>query len=482
MSETQKQQADSAASASDQRTRRSHSRERDNSPLMCSHAPAVTAAMDTAYANNPQSISRLHDDELLCMLGFLLLKDLAQLVRCSRRFNGVARKERSLDLRLMGGASAVPVPSSMLSHHVTTFRLHNCYDSDVFFTQDTLRVLKNCPHLTALELMCMDAVEAAALLEGEPNEQSIEALKAVLPTHLKSFSALLFSGESAVDQPHTLASVFCTAASVMTQLTELDIGQMESVMVLPTGVLRQHPRLRKLKLSQVRWSAELLAEVKQLHELRELILSGMQSHEIVTLCDPPHSWQLDTVRFFRGSLDAAAIRALLHLPTLTALDDGNLHADGWPLLPQLPLLRRLRLEPSEQLTAALTSSLSASLSGCKSLTDLKLRVVRFDDDATPEQIKARWTEILRGVPIVRRLGVMLRDLSPFLSALPACAPLLEHLWLCCLGGMCVEDVLPQMAHPSVRTIQLSEADISPSDERVRALLHSSRLPKLERIE
>jgi hypothetical protein len=83
--------------------------------------------MEDALDNHPRSLSRLHDDELSCLLPFLSLSDLAQFVRCNHRFNGVARKERSRGLHLEGGASVAPVPTSVLSHHITSIRMqrHN---------------------------------------------------------------------------------------------------------------------------------------------------------------------------------------------------------------------------------------------------------------------------------------------------------------------------------------------------------------------
>jgi hypothetical protein len=104
---------------------RSRSRERDaiqSSRQLRSHTRA-NAALQVAYANNPRSISRLHDDELSCVLPFLELTDLAELVRCSRRLNGVARKERSRGLYVWGESLAVPISeSSALSHHIARVR------------------------------------------------------------------------------------------------------------------------------------------------------------------------------------------------------------------------------------------------------------------------------------------------------------------------------------------------------------------------
>jgi hypothetical protein len=99
-----------------------------------------------AYANNPQSISRLHDDELSCVLPFLSLPKLAQLVRCSRRFNGLARKERSRDLHLEGESTIAPLPSSGLSHHMTSIRLQRFSEARPPVTRTTLRQLRALPH------------------------------------------------------------------------------------------------------------------------------------------------------------------------------------------------------------------------------------------------------------------------------------------------------------------------------------------------
>jgi hypothetical protein len=243
----------------------------------------------------------------------------------------------------------------------------------------------------------------------------------------------------------------------------------------------QLPRLRKLVLSHVRWTAEQLAELKQLSELRELSLSRMQPHEIVTLCEPPHSLQLESIDV-GATLDAVAMRALLHLPTLTALDHAGFEADGWPLLPELPLLQRLTLWPQHLLTAELTSSLSASLSRCETLTDLSLGYVRFGDAATPEQIQARWSDILRSVPNLRRLHVAEDDsVVSFLAVLPVHLPLLEHLLLVCYDKMSSEDLLARLAHPSVRRIQLVSWNVQFTQEQVRALVRSARLPNLDSI-
>jgi hypothetical protein len=115
-----------------------------------SHTRAA-AAVEVAYANNPHSISRLHDDELLYVLGFLPRKELAELVQCSRRFNAVARKERSRGLHVAGVTTIARLTSSALSHHLTSLHLVYCGASDAPLTL-TLRQLRALRRLPALQL------------------------------------------------------------------------------------------------------------------------------------------------------------------------------------------------------------------------------------------------------------------------------------------------------------------------------------------
>jgi hypothetical protein len=141
----------------------------------------------------------------------------------------------------------------------------------------------------------------------------------------------------------------------------------------------------------------------------------------------------------------------------------------------------LKLEPAEELSAELTSSVCAVLSHCSALTDVSFGLVSFGDAATSELIQARWTQILRSLPNVRRVCAPEGgdSILMFLAVLPLHVPLLRHLTL---SNLHAESVLPQLAHPSVRHLRLSGPYLKLSDEHVRALLHSLRLPKLERID
>jgi len=46
----------------------------------------------------------------------------------------------------------------------------------------------------------------------------------------------------------------------------------------------------------------------------------------------------------------------------------------------------------------------------------------------------------------------------------------------------LDSIFLELAHPSVRHLELRDSNVQPSDERLRVLLHSPRLPKLERID
>jgi hypothetical protein len=458
---------------------RNRSRERDapQSPRrQLRSTTRAAAAIQAAYGDNPQSISRLRDDELSCVLPFLSLRDLAQLVRCSHRFNGVARKESSRRRYLEGEATIVPRPSSSLIHHVTSIRLHRRDKSRVFISRQTLRQLKDCPRLTALRLVLDGVEDAAALLQRQTPAQLVQALKAGLPTQLTSLH-VSFSRETIV----TLGVPFCAALPVLSQLTELWIQHGNEPLDLPPGVLRALPHLRKLRAGYINWNPQLLAEVKQLSQLRELNVFNLQPHDIVALCQPPHVFHLECIAASMASLDEVCMRALSQLPLLTSLEPQLLEEDVIPLLPQLKQLRRLLVDMDDEMPSELVLSLSTALAGCHALTDLSLQAW-FDDNMTDQEQREHWTNILRAIPNVRRLHVEHPSLTLPLSILHSHVPLLENLSLQCHGTNPLV-FLAQLAHPSVRHIHLrTRATELPGDAvQLRALVHSARLPMLDCI-
>jgi hypothetical protein len=184
-------------------------------------------------------------------------------------------------------------------------------------------------------------------------------------------------------------------------------------------------------------------------------------------------------------VDETTMRALLSLPTLTALRPGRIMADAWPLFPQLPLLRRLYFHPLEFVMSEWLTSLCASLSRCSSLEHLTLRKVHVSlgDGGSPlaaERQRAGWAALLSSVPRLRRLNVdgLLTHLLP---VLPLHLPLLEHLTLCDSAGYSAdEDLFAVVAHPNVRLLELGSINKRPvTDAQLRACMHNERLPKLE---
>jgi hypothetical protein len=123
--------------------------------------------------------------------------------------------------------------------------------------------------------------------------------------------------------------------------------------------------------------------LKALSQLRELELEHVHSDDLVSMCQPPHSLQLESLRV---SMDAEVgeveMRALVHLPTLTELDPSLLASAAWPMLPQLPHLRRLTLLPVDPLNREGASSLSAALSRCAALEELTLQVDFCQEDGS----------------------------------------------------------------------------------------------------
>jgi hypothetical protein len=166
-----------------------------------------------------------------------------------------------------------------------------------------------------------------------------------------------------------------------------------------------------------------------------------------------------------------------------ALDAGSINDAAWSLLPQLPLLRSLRLHPSPSLASDRLASLCTTLSRCSMLEDLALRHVSFaTDDGSPlpaERQGARWATLLSSVPNLRRLGVY-AEVTHLIPVLPLHLPVLEHL---ALSGWAAGDEEPyaRLAHPTIRVLELGPVNTrTPSEEEVRSWMGSDRLPKLER--
>jgi hypothetical protein len=447
----------------------------------------AVAAIDAAYGNHPRSISRLHDDELLHMLSFLALKDLAQLVHCSRRFRHVARKERNRGSEIAPAVRDIPsLVRSSLKRHVASVLLSES-GVGAHVNRATLQQLRLLPHLTKLDVRVADIDTAKALLPRWSTTSvtaAAEKLIAALPTQLRSFcfaTCPLYWTESTI-KFETLSAAFLTAAATMRQLTELRISHSARWDGMQLDALVALPQLRTLTIAgSLAQQNRALSGLRQLRQLRELTLKCIQPEDFALLCQPPHALQLEALRVDMG-LGAHQMHALVQLPTLTELESPFVHPDAWPLLPQLPLLRRLQIVHAMEFTEALTSSLSSSLARCTALDELTLSVTFapsfwqqfYGVASTEEERQAQWTTLLRSVPNLVRLGVRLEDASSLLAVLPLHLPRLERLLLRSLDVR-GDVTLAQLAHP---TLQQVDVRCTLTEEEVQALLRNPRLPQM----
>jgi hypothetical protein len=174
-----------------------------------------------------------------------------------------------------------------------------------------------------------------------------------------------------------------------------------------------------------------------------------------------------------------------------------MEVDAWPLLPRLPHLRHLRLLPDQGLTAAFTTSLTESLVRLRKLEEVNLSIY-FDDDneeeegiinilddqrVSAEEQQARWTDILRSLPKIRKLTVDTGSIGPLLAVLPNHLPRLEQLTLVSFesADCAASVVLSQLSHPTLQQLELEKRIYDAlTAEQIDALLRCPRLPQLRR--
>jgi hypothetical protein len=307
----------------------------------------------------------------------------------------------------------------------------------------------------------------------------------VLPTQLRVF-VLLMRRDMPVEEPtahmrRLFSSVFA-ALPAMTQLTQLNIGcsSFSLAVEVRLDALARLPRLRKLWLSlaMIDWTDERIADLKQLNQLRELDIN-LTPTALIKLCQPLHSLRLECIDLGCMSVDQPLMSALLHLPTLTELAPAYFQSEAWPLLPQLPMLRRLTVSHFPALSDTHATLLATALSGCRALTALQLSGIAFEDDdgedATDAHQQAYWAEILRSVPLLQRFMVSTRQDLSLLAVLPVHLPQLVCLLLFTWSS--TSAVLLGLAHPTVQELQVVTNDLV-DDAQVRAFVRSPQLPQL----
>jgi hypothetical protein len=214
----------------------------------------AAAAIDAAYGDRPRSISRLHDDELVSVLAFLHLKDLALLVRCSRRFNGVVRKGPGRELAATPAVRSIPaLGRSSLRHRITSVRLEKRDASDSNITRATLQQLRPLPQLTKLDVRVYTEGAAASLLHSASSASAAESLQLALPSSVRALSltACPKSRRAPEDKFRAVVAKFLAAIAVAPQLTELTLRHTAPRDGVRLDALVALPLLRKLTL----WSS-----------------------------------------------------------------------------------------------------------------------------------------------------------------------------------------------------------------------------------
>jgi hypothetical protein len=159
---------------------------------------------------------------------------------------------------------------SALSHHVTSLHLDLRLYLQTPVTCDTLRPLRGLPRLTPLQLTLSNNNDVERFMQGMLSDNTAAALRAVLPTQLRSFGVLLGAIHPRLrKQTAALASSFWAALDDMRQLTELRIEQHSEHMHVRQELTQLHC-LRKLTLGPAGWRGEHVDSLKQLSQLREL--------------------------------------------------------------------------------------------------------------------------------------------------------------------------------------------------------------------
>jgi hypothetical protein len=473
--------------ASDKQRTRDRSHEHDNSNRPVRQLRSVTraaAAIDAAYGNHPRSISRLHDDELVCILPFLDMKDLAVLVSCSRRFNGVARRERSRGVEIAPAVrSALLLARSPFNHHIASVWLEKRDTSDLHITRTVLQQLRLLPQLTKLDIRVRSEGAAAALLKGASSGSTAATLQAALPAGLSVFVVVTLpsSEDISTSKLETLAAAFLAAASNMRQLTELKFYHHASWRQMQLDALVELPLLRKLTLNAFKYGMPSF-KLRQLSQLRELILNDIMPEDLQSLSQPPHSLQLETLRVGHW-VGEETMRSLVRLPTLTELEPELLDPDAFPLLPQLPRLRKLTVACDCALKDHWSWRLSDALARCTALEDLTLsfEFEPADEEEDEEEVhRELWDDILRSLPNIRRLAVETGSVVSLIAALSAHLPRLERLALYSFRSRVTSElVCTKLAHPTLQQLELgAKIFCALTEEQMRSLLHSARLPHL----
>jgi len=172
--------------------------------------------------------------------------------------------------------------------------------------------------------------------------------------------------------------------------------------------------LRHLRLTSLLTRHSLLQYVKQLPQLRSLILfpvpgiwrrhRGRDVEILQALCQPPHQLnQLQSLgSWVDTTLTAEHMELLIHLPSLTTLPTTSLELDALPFLPRFRHLNEFSVRMNDTASSRQWIEAAAShLAQCPSLTSMNVTAsIGFHD--------GHLNLLFRSLPHLRRLTIFCR--------------------------------------------------------------------------
>jgi hypothetical protein len=421
------------------------------------------------------------------MLAFLVLPDLASMVRCCRRWNTVARKERCraaclLIRREVPTETSSAFAASSLAHHWTSV------DALAASTTLDLRALRCLPNLTKLSCATNRLNLPPHRQRDAPAAKLVAQLRDSVPQRLQELHLWHRDRKSA-----TVLDLLVDAG--LPQLTSLSLKLKWGSGVNLSALLRL-PRLRTFALYFPPNSAQV-AVIKQMSSLRTLDCArgDWYPHVLRELCKPPHQLQqLEYLRMDGLIVHEEIMRESITLPSLRRFDPRSIDPDAVPLLVHFSHVHTLKLHFRYVPTLAQLTELPVILQQCSRVTSLDLIIRLLEDDEFDAPAWWRWL-FLDGVPQLTALAVRHDRPIGLLAALSStgCLPQLHELKLTHCADDQLAELLSELAHPTLQRLCILLAPSATSAEGMvedrdaqqqynGALLHTVRLPKLSKCD
>jgi hypothetical protein len=451
------------------------------------HTSAASASEPSSASAASCFAHHLHDDELLCVLAFLTLPDLASMVCCCRRWNAVARKERCRAACLLIHRG---VPTKALSAFATSSLAHHWTSVDALAASTALdlRALCRLPNLTKLSCATNRFDLPPHRQRDTPAVELIVQLRDAMPQRLQELHLWHRDRKSA-----TVLDLLVDAR--LPQLTSLSLklkwgAGIDFLALLRLPCLRTFALYCPPNLAQV-------AVIKQMSSLRtlECARGDWYPHMLRELCKLPHQLgQLEYLRMDGLIVYEEIMRELTTLPSLRRFDPRSIDPDAVSMLVHFPCVETLKLHFRYVSTLPQLTELPAILQQCSRVTSLDLSIRLLEDDEF--DAPAWWHRLfLDGVPQLTVLAVRYDLHIGLLAALSStgCLPQLCNLKLTHFADDQLSELLSELAHPTLQRLCILLAPGATSADGVvedrdaqqqynGALLHTARLPKLSKCD